>query len=337
MPEVSVIIPSFNHAKFIGEAVQSVLTQTLHDLELIVVDDGSTDNSLEILDRFSDPRMRIIRQENRGAHAAINRGLEASASPTLTILNSDDIYHFERLEKVLGKLKEEPTIGFAGSFIEVIDHQGKPLGIKHGFKDLSPWSLEYPERSFRAGEDLRAALLTENYWSTTSNFVFSREVYEQVGDFRPLRYTHDWDFALRSARLAPQMLIPEPLIQYRVHPTNTIREDQSAMIFEICWILAVHMPEHLTDQTFFDREPLEARVDQLLHSIYTFGVDRVLNVLLLMQLDKNPKRALQILEPGNPIRNNLIAFIGQVLEKTAATQDPGSWARIRSRLLRRRR
>ncbi len=66
-----------------------------------------------------------------------------------------------------------------------------------------PGCWNSPERSFRAGTDLKAALLTENYWSTTSNFVYRREAYEQIGDYRPLRYTHDWDYALRLARSRP--------------------------------------------------------------------------------------------------------------------------------------
>ncbi len=102
--------------------------------------------------------------------------------------------------------------------------------------------LEKPERSFRAGNDLAEALLTENYLGTSSNFVFSRGCYQEVGEFRPLRYMHDWDFALRLARVAPLCLLPEPLLRYRVHPQNTIRQDQPAMIFELCWILAVHYP-----------------------------------------------------------------------------------------------
>ncbi|NCT22276.1 cell wall biosynthesis glycosyltransferase, partial [bacterium] len=92
----------------------------------------------------------------------------------------------------------------------------------------SPWLLEVPERSFRAGSDLHKALLTENYWSTTSNFVFPRRWFEAVGEFRPLRYAHDWDFALRMASVARMVLLPEVLMRYRVHAANTIREDRAA-------------------------------------------------------------------------------------------------------------
>lgn len=309
MPEISVIIPSFNHAAYLAQAVHSVLSQSIADLELIVVDDGSTDGSLEVLAGFSDPRLRVISQSNHGAHAAINRGLGEAAGPFLAILNSDDFYQPSRLEKLLAALRAHPAAGFAGSHIEVIDSQGRSLGVKHGYRDLSPWLLEQPELSFRAGDDLRAALLTENYWSTTSNFVFRRSLYQQAGEFRPLRYVHDWDFALRAARLAPILLLDEPLLKYRIHAHNTIRENQAAMVFEILWCLAVHLPQHLADGEFFAQAPEPTRVEQLLHSIYAFDCDQVLAVLLLQRLHENTPAALNLLETGDPARGKYLDFI----------------------------
>jgi glycosyltransferase involved in cell wall biosynthesis len=314
VPEFSVVIPSYNHAAYIGEAVESVLNQTRPDLELIVVDDGSTDSSLEVLSRFSDPRLRVIAQANQGAHAALNRGLEAAAGEYIAILNSDDAYHPQRLEKAAIALAADPQPGLVGSYIEIVDSRGKPQGVKHGYADCPPWLLERPERSFRAGADLQDALLTENYWSTTSNFVFPRRVFHQVGGFLPLRFTHDWDFALRVSRVAPMVLLPEPLMRYRVHARNTIRQDQAAMIFEICWIQAVHVPPHVAKGEFYGSHAPQERIDQLLHSLYAFGVDRVLSVMLLQNLSANPKLALELLAPDNPTRARYIEFISRQLE-----------------------
>jgi GT2 family glycosyltransferase len=317
MPKVSVVMPSYNHAPFIAEAVQSVLAQSVSDLELIVVDDGSTDESLQILDGFTDPRLRVIAQANRGAHAAFNRGLAETTGTYIALLNSDDAYHPQRLEKMLSVLETNPEVGLASSYIEVVDAQGKPLGVKHGYYDLEPWLLEFPERSFRAGADLRGALLTENYLATTSNYVFARRWYEQIGGFRPLRYTHDWDFALRMVRVARLVIVPEPLLRYRVHGHNTIRENRAAMIFEICWILAVHLPQHMAD-TWFGELPLSQRIDQLLHSIYTYGCDRVLNVMLLQGLAENEPAALQLLETNDPSRIKYLEFIERHLPSKPA-------------------
>lgn len=312
MPKVSVIIPSYNHAAYIAEAVNSVLSQSETDLELIVVDDGSTDESLDVLAGFSDSRLRVFSQSNQGAHAAINRGLREARSKYLAILNSDDAYHPARLEKALRVLEVRPQIGLLGSYIEIVDAEGKTLGIKHGYKDCPPWLLEQPERSFRATENLHAALLTENYWATTSNFIFPRFWAEHIGEFRPLRYAHDWDFALRMAQVAQLELLPEPLVRYRVHPRNTIRENIAAMIFEICWCLAVHLPRNVADRQFFGDQPIEQQIDQLLHSIYTFGCDRVLAVMML-QLWAHPEQAERLLDSEDPVRARYLEFILQHL------------------------
>jgi len=315
MSNISVVIPSFNHAPFIQQAVESVLQQTETNLELIVVDDGSTDESMNILSTFSDPRMHVIQQENQGAHSAINLGLSKSTGKFLAILNSDDTFHPERLEKAITVLEADENIGLVGSFINIINENSNSIGEKRGYQNCEPWILEKPERSFRAGNDLRAALLTENYWSTTSNFVFPRLWYQRVGEFYPLRYTHDWDFALRMASKANLYLIQEPLINYRVHSRNTIREDQATMIFEICWILAINLPSHIIDSEFFGKLTLETRTERLLHSIYVFGCERVLSVMLLQEIHTNPKQALLLLDIANPVREKYLEFICETVIK----------------------
>lgn len=323
MPEISVIIPSYNHAAYIGKAVESVLGQTLRDLELVVIDDGSRDASLQVLAGFDDPRLKVIAQPNQGAHAAINRGIRESSGRCLAVLNSDDYYAPTRLEQALAALQSTPTPGLVCSHIQVIGSDGQLLGVKHGYKDLEPWLLAQPERSFRAGDNLRAALLTENFAATTSNYVFSRAVFEQVGPFRPLRYAHDWDFALRATRRAPLALLPEPLVYYRIHASNTIRENQTAMVFEICWILAVHLPAAIQAGPLAE-SPADTWIDPLLHSIHTFGCERILAMLLALKLDENEPLALQLLEPANPLRARLLAFIQEELARVPQPLSPAA-------------
>lgn len=319
MPEISVIVPSYNHAAYVGDAVKSVLSQSFRDLELIVVDDGSKDNSLKILSEFTDPRLRVIAQTNQGAHAAINRGIKSSTGKYIAILNSDDVFHPLRLEKMLTVLKSDSQIGLTGSYIEIIDQSGNTLGIKHGYKDAPPWNLDNSEKSFRTTGRLHKIILTENYLSTTSNFVFPRETLNRIGDFQPLRYVHDWDFVLRIARWSKISLLPEVLLQYRVHPTNTIRENHAAMIFEICWCLAVHLPQHLT--TIVNAEAKKpSELEQVLNSIYNFDMDRVLSVMLLQKLAENPRLAAMLLEPTDPYRKIYMDFIYNKLKRSRLDQ-----------------
>jgi glycosyltransferase involved in cell wall biosynthesis len=323
MPKVSVVIPSYNHAAYITDAVASVLSQSERDLELIVVDDGSSDDTLAILQRVSDERFRVIPQANQGAHAAINRGLREATAEYLAILDSDDAYHPNRLEKALAIMENDADTGLVGSHIEIVDSQNRRLGIKHGYRDCPPWVLQSPQRSFRAGQDLRAALLTENYWSTTSNFVFRRTTYMQVGEFRPLRYAHDWDFALRMARLTRLALVPEPLVRYRVHETNTIRTNHPVMIFEICWCLAVHLPRHARDP-WFAEAPIATRADQLLHSIYAFGMERILTCLLLLKPADDSETELSLLDPENATRARCIEWITEELARQGSGAGSGT-------------
>jgi glycosyltransferase involved in cell wall biosynthesis len=324
MPRVSVVIPSYNHAAFLGEAVHSVLAQTFTDLELIVVDDGSTDDSLAVLGGIRDARLRVVAQRNQGAHAALNGGLAQARGDVLAILNSDDAYHRERLARAVAALDAAPHIGLVGSAIAVIDARGAGLGTKHGPRDLEPWPLAHPERSFRCGDDLRSALLTENFWSTTSNFVWRRTLSERIGPFRPLRFTHDWDFALRAAALAPSLLLPEALLRYRVHPHNTIRSDRAGMIFEICWCLAVHLPAACDEPAWRAAAAAATRVDQLLQSIYAFGCDRVLAVMLLERLAERPDAALALLEPGDARRQSYLRFVQETIDAQAPAPPPAA-------------
>jgi hypothetical protein len=123
-------------------------------------------------------------------------------------------------------------------------------------------------------------------------------------------------------------------MQYRVHPTNTIRQNQAAMIFEICWILAVHLPSHLT------RPPFDAASDpapwkQLYASLYTFGCDRILTLLLLQRLSENPTLAEALLEPQNPHQLQYLEWITTLIQEIPSRPENQSGVRRWLRKLKR--
>lgn len=239
MSKISVVIPSYNHEKFIRLAVESVMAQTHADLELIVVDDGSSDCSLGYLRAVRDNRFRLVEQTNSGAHNAINRGLEMAQGDYLAILNSDDIFHPDRLAICLRRLQAGADL--VATWLEVIDHKGKELGAKKGWRNMLPWPTMPPGRGLAAVDTFAINLLRSNFVSTTSNVVFSRRLYVAVGGMKPLRFAHDWDFLLRAVCSFRCELIEQPLLQYRKHSSNTISSNRSWMLFEICWIYAVHL------------------------------------------------------------------------------------------------
>jgi glycosyltransferase involved in cell wall biosynthesis len=328
-PLVSVVVPSYNHAAYVEQAVRSALAQEVDGLEVLVVDDGSTDDSAEIVRGIQDPRLRLLTQDNQGAPAAINRGLHEAGGEHLSVLNSDDRYAPGRLAAALAVFRGSPEVALVGSWIELIDETGRGLAVKEGFSNLDPWPVAEPSRTFKADGDLRMALLMQNYWATTSNYVFPSSVFAWHGPFRALRYAHDWDFALRVQLGQPAHLIPKPLLQYRIHGRNTINEDHAAMVYEICWVLAVHLPRYLRSPGFWEAGAAR-RADQLLRSIHVYGCESVL-LAMMGQIHHGPPGSEQrLLDPADPARRRYVDEVRRIRE--ADRKAAGAAGSLRRRL-----
>lgn len=221
MRRISVVIPSYNHARFVADAIASVAMQGGAEIELVVVDDGSSDDSPRIIERAlqdasSLARAELIQQENEGSHAAIARGIAATTGEILTILNSDDLYRADRFARVLAEAPERGDF-LAFSTVALIDAAGAPMpresetarGYRHALYEAS----RCPTVGF--------GLLRNNFAVTTGNLVFTRSLYEKVGGFRPYRLAHDWDFLLQALVHVEPIFLPEPLLEYRTHGSNT--------------------------------------------------------------------------------------------------------------------
>lgn len=237
---ISVIIPSYNHEKYIERCINSVIQQDYQNWELIIIDDGSVDHSNELIAAFAatDARIIHVRQENCGAHSAINRGLSMARGDFLTILNSDDEYHPNRFARCIEEFRTTHELMFLSSWLEVVDVNNNLLATKMAWHNLEPWPIRNKAMSFAGQDNYSLNALMTNFVSTTSNMFFRREVYEQLGGMRNLRFSHDWDFLLRVCSQFACRNIPEPLIRYRIHDNNTISSNRRWMIFEICWTLA---------------------------------------------------------------------------------------------------
>jgi glycosyltransferase involved in cell wall biosynthesis len=129
IPMISVVIPMFNVGKYIEESIKSVLSQTYHNFELILVDDGCTDNTLDLVDKFDDPRIRLIKQHNRGLSGARNTGIDASRGFYVALLDADDFWAPEKLAKHLHHLNTHPEVGVSYCPSLLVDEEGKALGI----------------------------------------------------------------------------------------------------------------------------------------------------------------------------------------------------------------
>jgi glycosyltransferase involved in cell wall biosynthesis len=232
---VSVVIPLYNHRHYITQAFESVLLQGNDVKELIVIDDGSRDESAAVMDRLAerDSRVRFLRQENQGAHATINRGLGLTSGEFVTILNSDDAYAPGRFAALIRALDLDPGSSIAASAIAFMDGDGRPTS--------NPW-FDDALKHFKSTRDFAVAMIDANFLMTTSNFFMRRTVLEKLGGFAPLRYAHDLDFALRWAAQGMRLcFIDRPLIHYRFHATNTISENHNKVRVEWALCAAVFL------------------------------------------------------------------------------------------------
>lgn len=234
-PPVSVVIPAYNHQRYVAAAIDSVLGQTFADFELVVVDDASRDGTWDVVSAVRDPRVRAIcHAANAGAHASLNEAIAASCGSLVAVLNSDDIFHPRRIELMVAAARQargEPFLGF--SDVEFIDGEGAPAPD-------SQRAGEY-RRLREACADVEPALwfLAGNPVVSTSNLLFSRDLFAATGGFASLRYTHDWDWVARAAARCTPVWLHEALLSYRVHESNTLIEDDAwRHIHENCCVQA---------------------------------------------------------------------------------------------------
>ena len=250
---VSVVVPLYNHARYVADAVRSALSQGPTLREVVVVDDGSTDGSAEALLAAcgNDARLVLWSQPNRGAHAAINAGLLRATGEVLAVLNSDDVYAPGRVDRLVAALDADPGADLAATGLSFMDGNGSAIA--------NPW-YEEALAFYRESGDPGAALVNGNFVMTTSNLAFRRGLLDRIGLFAPLRYAHDLDFLLRALAHGRRfaLLLDEPLLSYRVHAANTINEEHGAIRLEWAAAAAAYLDALLASPAPVDWAKLQA-------------------------------------------------------------------------------
>ena len=211
MTKVSVIIPSYNHAQYIGSAIRSVVQGSFKDFEIIVVDDGSTDNTrLEVL-KF--PEVKYIYQTNSGAHAAINAGIENATHNYISILNDDDLYLPDHLEAAIRNLEGFGNDLFIGG-PQIIGKGPKFVALR---EHVNASNIALDQYGYKY------SLFKVNWSLSTSAFVFKKSLFNTLGGFRDYRMCHDLDFLLRAVfeREINFGVSTKPTWQYRCHESNS--------------------------------------------------------------------------------------------------------------------
>jgi len=232
---VSVVAPLYNHAAYIGDAIASVLAQGPIVREIIVIDDGSTDESARMMQALAagDSRIQFRSQANQGAHATLNAALAETTGELAAILNSDDAYLPGRLDALADLLDDRPDVSLAASRLAFMDAAGGATANE--WHDRA-WAFH------RDGAAMDVALVNGNFLMTTSNFVFRRALLDEIGWFADLRYAHDLDFVLRALAFGKRIaVLDDVLLRYRTHAGNTIAEDHRAVRAEWAMVAAGYL------------------------------------------------------------------------------------------------
>lgn len=222
MPLFSVVIPAFNRAGMVEEAVESVLGQTFRDFEIIVIDDGSTDRTENTLERYKD-RILYHRQANGGVASARNRGVSLSSGKYICYLDSDDLWPENKLTRVQQVLDDAMAPAFV--FSDFRKHNiNLPQPYELSNTDMFPYIYQYGEQigesSYLLSGSGKLELLLRGYPLYPSTFVVRRDVHDQFRWDPGILKSEDFNFVLRTSKNFDFLYIDEDLATVRVHDTN---------------------------------------------------------------------------------------------------------------------
>jgi len=236
MPVISVIIPVYNGEKTIQETIESVLNQTLSDFELLVINDGSQDATVEIVERIQDTRLKIFSYPNAGLSASRNRGIALATSNYISFIDADDLWTPDKLEAQFKVLQANPHAAVAYSWTDCINESGQ---------------FSRQGSHITVSGNVYANLLLVNFLENGSNPLIQREALTEVGGFdESLTAAEDWDMYLRLAARYPFVAVPSPQILYRVSVNSmssnlTKQETETLKVLERAYSQASESLQHL--------------------------------------------------------------------------------------------
>ena len=240
MLEVSIIIPTYNSAKYIPDAINSILNQTFKDYEIIIVDDGSTDNTREILNKYNS-KIRYIYQENKGPSAARNIGIKNAKGKYIAFLDADDIWLPDKLQRQMKLFANESSVSFVYTSSYIMNENGFIL------------------RKMQCYNRSRRKILNELYLSksigNTSSTIIKKECFDKVGLFdETLTVAEDWDMWLRICQRFRFKCIDEPLVMTREYEGSQSFFGVRNLENELDFIKKVFSEKYLKTKFFLKRK-----------------------------------------------------------------------------------
>jgi glycosyltransferase involved in cell wall biosynthesis len=244
MPAISVIIPVYNGEKTIKETIESVLNQTFTDFELIAINDGSQDGTLDIISQIQDPRIKVFSYPNSGVNASRNRGFKLAAGEFIAFLDDDDLWTPDKLEAQYKALLNNPQAAVAISWTDWIDESGKIIG-RGGYVS---WE-----------GDALARMLLNDFVESGSNALIRKQALFEVGGFdESLTHAEDWDMWLRLAARYHYTTVPKVQILYRIAAnsvsSNVLKmEEGSLQVINRAYANAPESIQHLKQVSLANR------------------------------------------------------------------------------------
>jgi glycosyltransferase involved in cell wall biosynthesis len=208
---VSVVITSYNYGRFLDGAIESVLAQTYAPIEVVVVDDGSTDETADVAHRYAARGVRYVRTENSGAAKARNTGLAATEGPIVAFLDADDVFLPDKLDRQIAHMRAHPEVALVASHAYACDERMERESVVHAAEYPSRWMLE--------------RLLIHNVVLNPTCVLVRRPALEAVGGFSEIPKWEDWDTWLRISKLYPLGFLPEVLANVRRHHRGLSPQD----------------------------------------------------------------------------------------------------------------
>jgi len=291
-PKISVAMVCYNHAKYIAEAIESILNQTYHDFELIIVDDGSTDSTLEVVQRYRDPRITFLTQRNSGPSIALNAGVSRSRGEYVAFMSGDDVSYPDRLMFQMGQIESQKA-DVVFCLPEIIGPNSDTLG-----REVCPWFFG---KEFEGPAELYRILFYHgNFLCAPSGFC-RRSAIQAVGGFkRGLMQLQDFDYWIRACKKKLAIrLFRDPLLQYRYlygenlserkRHANRIKVETSAIYRDFF----AEVPPDLLREAFGDEvtlgrnlDPVDVETDKSLLLLYhpdaivkAIGAERIIGQL----------------------------------------------------------
>lgn len=224
-PGISVLMPIYNTDRYVAEAIESILGQTFEDFEFIIVDDGSTDRSLEIIRQYerSDRRIRVLSRPNTGIVGALNDGLALARGELIARMDADDVAYPRRFHRQVAYLSDHPECVAVGSLVGYIDGNGQPTDIGYGEVPLDHAGIDSNWHMYGIGGGI-----------SHPTALLRKKALQKIGGYHDIFAAEDADLFMRMAEVGKLANVPEVLLNYRWHGGNVTYISRKTGEFNTC-------------------------------------------------------------------------------------------------------